>query len=95
MVYFYFASKFKYAFSPAFFKFVSSNGIVARAVHIMRAKKKRLCTSVIRRHGCLTSDVVDGGSSWKIEKSWNTSLKTKNRNSEVSLVLSNVTVKIR
>ncbi len=36
----YFASKFKYAFSqPAFFKFVSSNGIVARAVHFKRAKK--------------------------------------------------------
>ncbi len=36
----YFASKFKYAFSQsAFFKFVSSNGIVARAVHFKRAKK--------------------------------------------------------
>ncbi len=39
MVYFYFASKFKYAFLPAFFKFVSSNGIVARAVHIMRQRR--------------------------------------------------------
>ncbi len=43
----------------------------------------------------VASGVVDGGYSWKTERSWNTSLKMKNINSEVSVVLSNVTVKIR